>query len=39
VIRLEGKEETASAMWGKIGAIAGCAAALILLIALILSSK
>ena len=37
--KLEGKEETASAMWGKIGAAAGCAAALVALIALILSLK
>ena len=37
--KLEGKEETASAMWGKIGAAAGCAAPLVALIALILSLK
>ena len=37
--KLEGKEEAVSAMWGKIGAAAGCAAALVALIALILSLK
>ena len=37
--KLEGKEETASAMWSKIVAAAECAAALIALIALILSLK
>ena len=37
--KLEGKEETASAMWGKIGAATGCAATLIALLALILSLK
>ena len=37
--KLEGKEEAASAMWGKVGAAAGCAAAIIALIALFLSLK
>ena len=37
--KLEGKEEAVSAMWGKVGAAAGFAAALIALIALILSLK
>ena len=37
--KLEGREEAVSAMWGKVGAAAGCAAAIIALVALFLFLK
>lgn len=37
--KLEGREEAVSAMWGKVGAAAGYAAAIIALVALFLSLK